>query len=285
MADNALIEVRQLPIIAERLQSVRAEIEATVKECESMVCTADTVQAVKTRRAELRKQFDLLEDQRKAVKRAVMAPYDEFEVVYEECVAGPMRRGDAALKAAVVEFESELKKRCEEAARDYFDELATVYNVADFLTFDTALRLGNIKISMSDATAKTPKKLREAIRSVVERVDKDADTIQGMDDAVEIMAEYKTLFDVGAAVASVQNRKRRIAAEKEAAEARKAAQEAQSAAADKVDAVAPPEVLTPAVEAREPEKLYTITFTIRNVTRAQALAVREYLKSEGISYE
>lgn len=285
MADNALIEVRQLPIIAERLQSVRAEIEATVKECESMVCTADTVQAVKTRRAELRKQFDLLEDQRKAVKRAVMAPYDEFEVVYEECVAGPMRRGDAALKAAVVEFESELKKRCEEAARDYFDELATVYNVADFLTFDTALRLGNIKISMSDATAKTPKKLREAIKAVVERVDRDADTIQGMNDAVEIMAEYKKLFDVGAAVAAVQDRKRRIAAEKEAAEARRAAQEAQNAAADKVDAIAPPEVLTPAVEAREPEKLYTITFTIRNVTRAQALAVREYLKSEGISYE
>lgn len=285
MAESALIEVRQLPIIAERLYQVKEQIEQAVAEAESMVCTAETVQAVKSRRAELRKQFDALEDQRKAVKAAVMAPYNDFEAVYKECVAEPMKRGDAALKCAVDDFEGELKKRCEQAAREYFDELATVYNVADFLTFDTAARLGNIKISMADATAKTPKKLREALKSVVERVDKDADTIQGMDDAVEIMAEYKTLFDVGAAVAAVQSRKRRIAAELEAAEARKTAQEAQSAAAAKVDVYAPPEALAPAVEAPAPEKLYTITFTIRNVTRTQALAVRDYLKSEGINYE
>lgn len=282
MVENALIEVRQLPIIAERLYQVKEQIEQAVAEAESMVCTAETVQAVKSRRAELRKQFEALEEQRKAVKNAVMAPYNDFEAVYRECVAEPMKRGDAALKAAVDDFEGELKKRCEESAREYFAELATVCNVSDFLTWADVTRLGNIKISMADATAKTPRKLREAIKAVVERVDRDADTIQGMDDAVEIMAEYKTLFDVGASVAAVQSRKRRIAAEKEAAEARKAAQEAQQAAVERVDAVAPPEVLTPA---KEPEKLYTITFTIRNVTRAQALAVREYLKSEGINYE
>lgn len=283
--ENALIEVQQLPIIAERLYQVKEQIESAVSEAESMVCTAETVQAVKTYRAELRKQFDALEDQRKAVKTAVLAPYNEFEAVYKECVTEPMKRGDAALKCKVDDFEGELKKRCEEAAREYFAELATVYNVADFLTFDTAARLGGIKISLADATAKTPKKLREALRSVVERVDMDLDTIQAMDDAVEITAEYKKSFDVGAAVAAVQDRKRRIAAEKEAAEARRAAQEAQNAAAAKVDAVAPPEVLAPAVEVQEPEKLYTITFTIRNVTRAQAVAVREYLKQEGINYE
>lgn len=285
MNEAALIEVRQLPIIAERLNMVKEQAEAAVAEAESMICTADTIQAVKTRRAELRKQFDALEDQRKAVKNAVLAPYNEFEAVYRECITEPMKRADSALKCKVDDFEGELKKRCEEAAREYFNELATVYNVSDFLTWGAMIRLGNIKISMSDATSKNPKKLREAIRAVVERVDMDLDTIQAMDDAVEITAEYKKCFDVGAAVATVQDRKRRIAAEKEAAEARRAAQDAQNAAAAKVDAVAPPEVLAPAVEAPAPEKLYTITFTIRNVTRAQAVAVREYLKQEGISYE
>ena len=90
---ETLIEVRQLPIIAERLQSVRAEIEAAVKECESMVCTPDTVQAVKTRRAELRKTFDELESQRKAVKRAVMAPYDALKSCTKNASPNPCGAG------------------------------------------------------------------------------------------------------------------------------------------------------------------------------------------------
>lgn len=281
MTENALIEVRQLPIIAERLRSVKAEIEDAVKEAESLVCTPETVQAVKGRRAELRKQFDALEEQRKAVKNAVLAPYNEFEAVYKECVSDPMKRGDAALKATIDDYELALKKACEANAREYFKELATVGGV-EWLTWDKMARLGNIKISMADAAAKNPQKLRELIRSTVELVSFGARQIATMDDAAEIMAEFKTSLDVAAAIVAVQDRKRRIAEEQAAAEARKAEREAQAAAIAKVDAVAPPEVLTPA---KEPEKLYTVTFTIKDVTREQAIRVREYLKSEGIKYE
>lgn len=276
---ETLIEVRQLPVIAERLQSVRAEIEAAVKECESMVCTPDTVQAVKTRRAELRKTFDELENQRKAVKRAVMAPYDAFEVVYEECVAEPMRRGDTALKRSIDGFESELKQRCETTLREWFAELTAALAIDDFLTFDAAMKKGGLKIGMSDANAKTPKKLMTELRKIAEAVAKNVIMIQGFDDAAAVMAEYRKNLDVGLSCSIVLTRKREIEKEQEAAERRKAEQETEAAAVAKVDAVAPPEIV-----AEEP-KLYTITFTIKNVTREQALAVREYLKTEGIDYE
>ena len=281
MPENALIEVRQLPIIAERLYQVKEQVEAAVAEAESMICTAETIQAVKNHRADLRKQFDALEDQRKAVKNAVLAPYNEFEAVYKECITDPMKRADGALKGKIDEFESELKARCEESARLYFAELCIAENV-DFLTFNTAMQLGNIKISMADATAKNPKKLREALAAVVSRVAEDERQIALMDEPAEIMTEYKRTFNVGTAVASVQDRRRRVEAEKEAAEARRKAQEAQQAAVAAVDAVAPPVVME---APKEPEKLYTITFTIKDVTKAQALRVRDFLKQEGISYE
>ena len=278
---ETLIEVRQLPIIAERLQSVRADIEAAVAECESMVCTPDTVQAVKTRRAELRKTFDSLEEQRKAVKRAVMAPYDAFEVVYEECVAEPMRRGDRALKAAVDGFESELKQKCFDNVSEWFDELLAANGLANLMNLNRALSVLGIKISMSDANAKTPKKLMNSLRDFVARVAGDYETIDGMNSDVgqAVEAEYeRNGFDLSAAIRTVNDRREREKAAQEAAEQRKTANEQEAAAVARVDAVAPPEII-------EPIPLFTITFTIHDVTREQALAVREYLKKEGIRYE
>ena len=62
VADSkSLIAVTQLPVIEERLRDYKAEIEATVADAKKMVATPDTIQAVKTKRAELRKQFDALD--------------------------------------------------------------------------------------------------------------------------------------------------------------------------------------------------------------------------------
>jgi len=59
--ENELIVVRQLPVIEERLRSVRAEIEDKTKEAMSLVCTEDTYRDVKKVRSELNRQFDALE--------------------------------------------------------------------------------------------------------------------------------------------------------------------------------------------------------------------------------
>lgn len=275
---TALIEVQQLPIIAERLQMVKAQVEAMTAEAASLVCTAETIQTVKNRRAELRKQFDELEAQRKAAKAAVMAPYNEFEQVYKDCITVPFKTADAALKSTIDGFELELKDRCRAELQGYFDELCAVHGV-DFLDMPTAMSIGKIKISMADAQAKTPRKLQDALSEVVARVATGMDQISRMDDAAEIMDEYKRCFDVGHAVDVVRGRKLRVQLEQEAAEARRAAQKAQNDAKAKVDVLAPPTTQTP----QEPR--YDVTFTLIAVTKEQARRVREFIKSEGIDYE
>lgn len=79
MAGTELIRVTQLPVIEEQLWAVKDSVEAAVLEAASMVCTEDTIQSVKERRAELRKQFDALEERRKAVKKIKLAHYERFE--------------------------------------------------------------------------------------------------------------------------------------------------------------------------------------------------------------
>ena len=274
----ALIEVRQLPVIAERLRQVKDQVEAMTSEASSLICTAVTVQAVKAKRADLRKQFDELEAQRKAVKAAVMGPYEDFLKVYDECISAPFRIADNKLKEQIDSFEGELKARCEERLRQYHAEMTHVHGV-EFLTFEKAMQLAKLKIGVADANAKTPKKLMDGIAEVTASVAVGVDRISRMANNAEIMAEYKKCFDVGEAVAIVEQRIRQVAEEDRQAEIRKAEEARKAEAVAKVEALA-----APVEKAPEEEKIFTIKFTVR-CTKAQGLKLKQFLITEGIQYE
>lgn len=57
--DTALqvIKLQQLPIIVERLHSVKADIERRTAEATSLICTEETYKSVKDARAQLTKEF------------------------------------------------------------------------------------------------------------------------------------------------------------------------------------------------------------------------------------
>ena len=283
--EHSLIVVSQLPVIQEQLRLLRESWEQKAAQAASMICTEETVQSLKEMRAEMRKEFQEADTQRKAAKEKYMAPWNAVEVVFKDCVKDAFTRADESLKQTITGFEDELKKKCYEDLQRFFAEHVQMENI-DFLTLDQAMALGGIRISLSDAKKNTPRQLQDAVASVVAKVAIGMEQIATMDDSAEIMAEYKQCFDVGKAVAVVQGRKRRVEAEREAAEARRAAQERQKAAADKVDAVAPPVVAPPDhAAAPVPERVFEkYTFTVYNCTRSQLIRVREFLKQEGINY-
>ena len=276
-----IIQVKQLPIIEEQLRSVKMQVEALTQEAAAMVCTDDTVKAVKAKRAELNRMFDQLEAKRKDVKSAVMGPYERFDAVYRECISGPFKRADAALKDKVDYVEAELKRACEEKLRVYFDGLLVLHGV-DFVTYEQA----GVKVDMASARAKTPQKLKDKLNEFVAGVAECASQLRQMDDRDEIMAEYKKCLNVGSAIAIVQERHRRIEEERKAAEERETRRKRQEEAVAKVEAVAPPVVATEPPKPASTEKVFPrFTFTVLNATKSQLIKVREFMKQEGIQYE
>lgn len=169
---SELIVVKQLPEIEERLHSIKEAVDQMVEEASAMVCTEDTVQAIKAKWAKLNQQFSILEYQRKAAKKAVLEPYERFEAVYRECISIGFQKADEALKAKIAEVENEMKRRCEEGLREYFAELCAVHHL-DWLTYERA----GIKVDMASAKAKTPKKLREQLVTFVVGVAESVDRI------------------------------------------------------------------------------------------------------------
>ena len=289
--ETALIVIETLPQIADNLKALKESWEQRAKDAAAMVCTEDTVQSLKTMRADTTKEFKAADAQRIAVKKRYMEPWDAIEATFKECVKDAYTRADKALKDQIDAFDSELKASCEADLRDYYNELIMTAQL-DCLPFEKAMEIGKIKISLTDAKKTTPRQLQDKLSAVVAKVSTDIDLIHQMDDSALIMVEYKKSFDVGQAVGTVQARKRQEQAEKEAAERRKAAQEAQAAAVAKVEAAAPTravplEAAQPVQQAaKSPDDVFPeFTFTVYGATRAQLLKLRDFMKQEGIQYK
>lgn len=284
---TALIAITRLPEIKENLRSLRERWEQKAQDAAGLVCTEESVQSIKATRAEMRKEFDEADRQRKDAKDRYMAAWNDVEATWKECVVEPFSRADASYKSTIGDFENQLKAELREKLVSYFNELCAAEKI-DFLTFDRALQKGGIKLGLADAKAKTPRKLQDALANVVSQIALDVERISKIEDAAEIMTFYRISLDFGDAVSRAQQLKQDIQREKEAAERRKATMERQAEAVKKAEAAAtvaaPVPVASPApVQA---EKVYPVFhFTVYNCTRTQLLKVREYLKQEGIQYE
>lgn len=202
-----LIEIRQLPIIAERLHEIKDEIERRAAGLAALDCTEDTKAEVKAARAEFRKDFDELEKQRKAVKAAVLAPYEEFDKVYKECVTEPFNKADSACTAKIKAVEDEQISAKRKTVEEHF--AARIAETGyDFITLD---KIG-LKINLS---AK-PKALCDEIDAFIADVTKNINTIKLMDDKIRdgVMAAYVQMLDLGAALRR-ENAQRQAAKEAE----------------------------------------------------------------------
>ena len=78
------------------------------------------MKAVKEVRANLNKDFKELEQQRKDVKTAVLAPYEQFENIYKECVTDKFKSADKDLKDKIDAVESDLKAQKQQEIKEYF---------------------------------------------------------------------------------------------------------------------------------------------------------------------
>lgn len=272
----------QPPVISENLMDLQERVNSITEMIIQLPKEPESVPQVKKTRADLRKYSDSLEEQRKAVKSAVMAPYNEAEAKYKSLVSGPIQHADRLCKDFVDGVELSMKQECESGLREYFEELRAA-NRVEWLPYE---RCG-IVVDMASAKQKTPKKLREQLAQFVARVASDVDRIAEMDDSEEIMVEYQKSLNVADSIGTVLDRHRRIQAQREDAKAREAARAAEAESVQKVEAVAPPVAVPPPQQ----EKRYKITFTL-HPTESQLEKLRpvlrnlkDFLNQEGIRYE
>ena len=277
-----LIRVVQLPEIEEHLQSIKVAVTQKVNDALSLVCTEDTVKSVKAVRADLNKDLKDFEERRKAVKKAIMSPYEQFEAVYKECISDTYKRADIELKAKIDSVENELKEAKRTEVEAYFEECSKSVGV-DFVRLSDL----NLNITLSASV----KSLKRQVKEYFDKVIQDLALIATLEHTTEILVEYRKTLDVSDAVLTVQERHKAIAEqEKRNAEASIIA-EKQAETVEKVEKAvresATEEISAPEVEEAPPEgnePVYEATFRVTG-TLAQLKALKKFLNDGGYQYE
>lgn len=288
-----VITLKQLPIIEEHLQLVKADVETRTKNAMQLVCTEKTRSDVKKIRAELGKEFAAMEEQRKRVKEAIMEPYNQFEAVYKDCISDPYKKADAELKRRVDEVETGLKADKVKAVQSYFDELCKANNLP-WLRFEQM----NLKIGLSTSV----NGVKTALTATVLKIAEEVQELSQHEDAAELLVEYKKSLNVALALSTVRARhamielqKQRVAERRAELEQQQAAEEkvqqaieeAQQGAAPPVEEISAPEEEQPAA-VQEPEEtqpaVYEVKFAVRG-TIEQLKKLKQFILQEGMSYD
>lgn len=192
--ENAIL-LKQLPIIEDRVKELGETVCQRVEAAKALVCTEDTYKDIKKVRADLNKEFEAMEEQRKAVKSAILAPYSKFEKTYKECVAEPYKMADKQLGEKIRDVENGLKDQKFTEVLTYFNE----YRISKGLGWLDFGRSG-IQIRLTDSV----KKLKKQAKAFIDRVDKDMEAITSSVFHEEVMAEYLEDLDLAAAIARVE---------------------------------------------------------------------------------
>lgn len=288
-ASTELMQVVQLPIIEQHLRLIKAQVEKKAADAMALACTPQTLVDVRKVRSELSKEFAGYEIQRKEIKAQIMKPYEDFEDSYNECIRDLYRDLDQHLKQKIDDTEDGLKAECEAGLRGYFNELCEAEGV-QWLSYDRA----GIAVDMTSARQKVPKKLREKITQFVTRVSRGVALIADMDNAEEIMVEFKRTLDATEAISIVQERHRRVEAERDSlSEVRHSRNfPAQSiispmpeVAPPKSDSFSSPEVLqAPEDSGAQEETLVYVSFKVTG-TIQKIKELKKFLVDGGFEFE
>lgn len=272
---NEIIVVKQLPVIEQQLAQIKETVNERVSAAMKLVCTEDTVKAVKKARTELNAEFKAWEDKRKEVKTAVMTPYEKFEAVYKDCISDSYKAADKDLKQKIDEVEQELKSKKAAEVKSYFEEYLASKDI-DFVTYEQA----GINVTLSASL----KSLKEQAKAFIDRIVSDLALIETFTDLkAEILVEYKKSLNVSDAITGVKARAKAVQEEqaRQEAEAEKRAAEAQRVEAIKA---AIPEAVAAPAEVQPEEPKLTLRFTVK-ATKTKLRELKKFLDEGGYTYE
>lgn len=158
-----------IPQAIENLEQLKAEIAPKMEEYRSLVVTENGIKAAKADKANLNKFKKVIDDQRIAVKKQCLAPYEAFEKECKELEAliiAPIAAIDTQIKA----FEDAEKNKKYAELQAYFESV----NNVEFLKLDDILnqKWGNKTLSINT--------LKEEISANISRISGEYEQIRRM---------------------------------------------------------------------------------------------------------
>jgi len=130
-----IITVEQAPIIKyDFVEEAGREVEKKILslDIENIEASEDNFKLLKSTRAELSKDYQIFEEQRKLAKDKTLKPYSDFEEVYKKNISNKYKDADILLKTKVDAVDKGLLDKKISEVKEYFNQL----KVYSFVTFE-----------------------------------------------------------------------------------------------------------------------------------------------------
>lgn len=278
-----------LPQEIENLEALKAELAPKLDYYNNLVVTEDSIKAAKTDKANLNKLRTAIEDQRKSIKKQYLEPYNLLEAQCKEVVAlidAPIKAIDTQIKAF-----DEIEKQEKYTA---LSEAFTALNAPEWVKIEDILnpkwgnkteKLDSLKAEMADNLKKLTDDFdklaemygeREYYLPIVNRFKTTKDFSQTAVYAVQLESEYK------------KEQERKAKEEELRQQMLKAAESVQNAPEPpevEQSVIAPPaEQITVSIESERHEPILIGRFEVE-CTKTQLIALRDFMKAQGIKFE
>lgn len=197
------IQLVQLPIIKHAVIELGKSIDERLKilNIDGQIATIDTIKSLKNLRANLNTELKEYETQRTSIKKQILSPYDEFEILYRKEVKEKIEKAVEILKDKITSVEDKLRKTKTDSIISYFNELCEIKKI-NFLTFEQT----GIEINLSTSD----KQYKEKCIEFTNKIADDLELIETQKDKTEILIEYKTSLNAARSIKIVQERKAAI---------------------------------------------------------------------------
>ena len=277
-------------------KEVKAWLSENLAAYKSMVVTEDAIGASKADKAKIAKISKAISEQRIAIKKRYLEPYNVFEAQMKE-LSGMCDEAAKNIDVQVKAFDEKRKAEKRETLRGYFSSV----NTQAWLSFERIENPRWMNVTYDMETAKAD--IQAAVTAIGENV--TAITESGGEFENEMLLEYQKTLDLGAAMRRGSELKRmkqeqesRRAAQEAAERARQEAQakaereraeriaqkRAEAEAAERAEKLLNAEKAPEPLRVEEPQETEQVLDFRCYVTRTQMIALRDWLNANGIRF-
>lgn len=282
--------------IAFNFEEVKTWLTENLASYKSMVVTEDEIGAAKADKAKISKLSKTISEQRIAIKKRYLEPYNDFEAKMKE-LSGMCDEAAKNIDVQVKAFDEKQKTEKREELKAFFESL----NQQAWLQFERIENPRWMNATYDIETAKSD--IQQAVSTIAETV--ATITESGGEFESEIFLEYQKTLDLGAAMRRGSELKRmkqeqeaRRAAQEAAEHARREAQEkaereraermaqkkAETEAAERAEKLLNAETAPEPTRVEEPQETEQMLDFRCFVTKRQMIALRDWLNANGIRF-
>lgn len=197
--ENALVIYKDGAIVFDNYEQILADAEKLAAHVREVIVNEDTIKTSKKMLAEINKKVANLEDNRKAIKKVILKPYDEFEEQVKTIVK-VVKDADEVVRSqvrAIEEYERFSKGNEIEAL---FERRMKLYPTLSMFNFDQFVKPQH----MNKTT--TMVKIETEMAEWFESRKYSTLMIKGLKDADDIMVEFVRTGNPVAAIQTVRDR-------------------------------------------------------------------------------